>query len=111
MRKLSDRQWDLLEPLLPRQDYTRGGRPRADDRKTIDGIRWILTTGAQWDELPTKYGSGKTVWRRFTQWKKQGVWRAIWQKLLVILDQEDKITWDISYLDGTFASAKKGDQK
>lgn len=111
MRKLSDRQWSILEPLLPKQDYTRGGRPRADDRKTVDGIRWILTTGAQWDELPAKYGSGKTVWRRFTQWKKQGVWRRIWQKLLVILDQEDKITWDISYLDGTFASAKKGDKK
>jgi transposase len=111
MRKLSDRQWSILEPLLPKQDYTKGGRPRADDRTTIDGIRWILTTGAQWDELPVKYGSGKTVWRRFTQWKKQGIWRKIWQKLLVMLDQEDKITWDISYLDGTFASAKKGGAK
>ena len=111
MRKLSEKQWSLLEPLLPKQDYSRGGRPRADDKQTVEGIIWILTTGAQWNELPEKYGSGRTCWRRFTQWKKQGVWKKIWQHLLVLLDRDDKLTWDVSYLDGTFASAKKGDPK
>lgn len=111
MRKLSDKQWSVLQPLLPKQDYTRGGRPRADDKKTVEGIIWILTTGAQWNEVPAKYGSGRTCWRRFTQWKKQGVWKKMWQKLLIMLDRQDKLTWEVSYLDGTFASAKKGGQK
>ena len=111
MRKLSDRQWQIIEPLLPRQDFTRGGRPRKDTRQVFEAIRWVLTTGAQWNEVPTKYGSGKTAWKRFTQWKKQGVWRHVWQHLLVILDRQDKLTWKVSYLDGTFASAKKGEQK
>lgn len=111
MRKLSDKQWNLIQPLLPKQDFSRGGRPRADDRKTIDGIVWILSTGAQWDEVPAKYGSGKTCWERFNKWKKEGVWKKIWKELLVILDKENKITWEISYLDGTFASAKKGEIK
>lgn len=108
MRALSQKQWALIEPLLPKQSYEKGGRPRADDKKTVEGIIWILTTGAQWSELPAKYGKSTTCWRRFTRWKKQGVWRKIWQELLVLLDKQDKIEWDIAYMDGTFASAKKG---
>lgn len=111
MRKLSEKQWSILEPLLPKQDYSRGGRPRAEDKRTVEGIIWVLTTGAQWNEVPVKYGSGRTCWRRFTQWKKQGVWKKIWQQLLVMLDRDNKLTWEVSYLDGTFASAKKGGQK
>ncbi len=97
--------------MLPRQNFTKGGIPRADDKRTVEGILWILTTGAQWNELPAKYGSYVTCWRRFRTWKKQGVWKSIWQKLLVILDKQDKLTWEISYLDGTFAPAKKGGKK
>jgi len=111
MRKLSEKQWSVIEPMLPKQDFSRGGRPRVDNRQIFEAIRWVLTTGAQWNEVPEKYGSGKTAWKRFTQWKRQGVWKKIWQELLVILDKQDKITWEVSYLDGTFASAKKGDQK
>jgi len=111
MRKLSDRQWRILEPLLPKQNFSRGGKPRADDKKTVEGIMWVLTTGAQWNELPLKYGAYTTCWRRFRQWKQQGVWKNIWQKLLIMLDKQDKITWDIAYIDGTFASAKKGGKK
>ena len=111
MRKLSDKQWSIIEPLLPRQNFSVGGRPRKDDRQIFEAIRWILTTGAQWNELPPKYGSGKTAWKRFTAWKKQGVWGNIWQKLLVILDKQEKLTWEVAYLDGTFASAKKGGKK
>jgi len=107
MRKLSDKQWEILSSLLPRQDFSRGGRPRAEDRKVFEAIRWVLTTGAQWDEVPDKYGSGKTAWKRFSQWKRQGVLKDVWQKLLVMLDSEGKIVWDVTYLDGTFASAKK----
>jgi transposase len=111
MRKLSDKQWEILEPWLPRQDFSRGGRPRIDNRQVFEAIRWVLTTGAQWNEVPAKYGSGKTAWKRFRQWKQQGVWKKIWQQLLVMLDKQEKLTWEVSYLDGTFASAKKGEQK
>ena len=111
MRKLSDKQWEIIAPLLPRQDFTHGGRPRKDTRQVFEAIRWVLTTGAQWDEVPRKYGSGKTAWKRFTAWKKQGVWKRVWQHLLVLLDRQDKLSWEVSYLDGTFASAKKGELK
>lgn len=111
MRKISDRQWSVLEPLLPRQDYSKGGRPRADDRKVLEGIIWILRTGAQWNELPTKFGSPMTCWRRLKNWQQQGVWDKIWKHLLKELEKEKKIDWDITFLDGTFAPAKKGGSK
>jgi transposase len=111
MRKLSEKQWAIIEPLLPRQNFSRGGRPRADDRKTIEGIIWILRTGAQWDELPTKYGSPATCWRRLRDWEKQGVWKKIWKQVLKLLDEQDKIVWEVTYMDATFAPAKKGGQK
>ncbi len=111
MRKLSERQWRLIEPLLPRQDFRKGGRPRADDKKTIEGILWVLRTGAQWNELPGKYGSPMTCWRRLKTWQKQGVWKKIWQRLVVLLDKENNVDLEVTYLDGTFAPAKKGGQK
>ena len=111
MRKLSQSQWAVIEPLLPHQDFRKGGRPRANDKKTIEGILWVLRTGAQWNELPVKYGSPMTCWRRLNNWQKKGVWRKIWKKLLIILDKQSKIDLEVTYLDGTFAPAKKGDLK
>lgn len=108
MRKLPEKHWRLIEPLLPKQDFTKGGRPRADDRQTIEGILWILRTGAQWDELPEKYGSPVTCWRRLKEWENQGIWKKIHKQLLKLLDEQDKIVWNISYIDATFAPAKKG---
>ena len=108
MRKLSERQWGLIEPLLPRQDLRKGGRPRADDKRTVEGILWVLRTGAQWNELPTKYGSPMTCWRRLKNWQRQGVWNSIWQRFLVLLDKEEKVSLEVTYLDGTFTPAKKG---
>jgi transposase len=111
MRKLSQRQWSVIEPLLPRQDFRKGGRPRADDKKTIEGILWVLRTGAQWNELPEKYGKPMTCWRRLNSWQKQGVWKKIWKQALIMLDKQDQVSMEVTYLDGTFAPAKKGDAK
>jgi len=106
---LSDQQWELLHPLLPKQRFKKGGRPRADDRKTVEGILWVLKTGAQWGQLPKSYGSPVTCWRRLHQWQEEGVWDRMWKKLLKSLNQEEKLDWAMAFLDGSFAPAKKGD--
>lgn len=111
MRKLSERQWKIIEPLLPKQDYTKGGRPRADDKQTFEGILWILRTGAQWNELPAQYGNPMTCWRRLHTWQKKGVWKKVWETLLGTLNRQDKIVFELFALDATFAPAKKGGQK
>ena len=108
MTALTDKQWAVLEPLLPRQDFTKGGRPRVSDRKTFNGIVWILRTGAQWSELPRRYGAYPTVWRRLKRWEEDGTWERIWKRLVVILSKEDKLLLSVGMVDGTFAPAKKG---
>src|SRR5215470_16173297 len=64
-RALTDAQWERIRPQLPREKrHRRGGRPRADPRRCFEGILWILWTGAPWSELPARYGSPTTCWRR-----------------------------------------------
>src|SRR2546427_648096 len=64
-RALTDAQWERIRPHLPREKrQPHGGRPRADPRRCFEGILWVLRTGAPWSELPPRYGSPATCWRR-----------------------------------------------
>lgn len=108
MTALTEKQWAVLSSLLPKQKFNKGGRPRADDRKTLEGILWILKTGAQWSEMPEKYGSYVTCWRRLKAWEEDGTWERIWRRLVAILSKADKLKLEIGMVDGTFAPAKKG---
>ena len=66
--RLSDAQWARIAPHLPRrQRNPRGGRPPADPRKCLEGILWILWTGAPWKALPRKYSSPTTAAGREAQ--------------------------------------------
>ncbi len=106
---LTDRQWAFICPLLP--PPARTGRPRADDRRTIEGILYVLITGCRWPDLPPEYGAPTTVWRRLKGWGAAGVWTRIWRAALAALDQQGKLDWTMAFLDGSFAPAKKGGDK
>jgi transposase len=74
--ELTDEQWDRLDPLLPpRRPST--GRPALDHRTILNGILWILRTGAPWRDLPERYGNWKTVYSRFRRWQHAGIWDRI----------------------------------
>lgn len=104
--ELSDVQWKVIEPLLP--PPKRMGRPRADDRKTVEGILWVLRTGARWQDVPREYGSPTTCWRRLKEWEEAGVWESIWRAILASLEAQQKLDWAQAFLDGSFVPAKKG---
>jgi Putative transposase of IS4/5 family (DUF4096) len=104
--ELQEEQWELIAPLLPK--HKRRGRPRADDRRTLNGILWILRSGARWRDLPPKYGSRSTCHRRLQEWQDQGVWEGIRLKFLSTLDAQAKLDWRQAFLDGSFVPAKKG---
>jgi len=106
---LIDRQWAFIQPLL--LPPARTGRPRADDRRTIDGIFYVLTTGCRWQDLPRDYGAPTTVWRRLMRWEEEGVWERIWRAALVALDLRSQLDWSMAFLDGSFAPAKNGGEK
>ena len=65
---LPDRQWKLVEPFIPKVACNpRGGRPRADDRACLEGILWVLRSGARWKDLPERFPSPSTCWRRLSE--------------------------------------------
>src|SRR5271157_1728511 len=107
---LTDAQWELIEPLLPkpRQRRDKRGRPPAPNRACCEGILWILQTGAAWRFLPDEFPSPSTCWRRLQRWGDEGVWLEAWPALLGALDEEGLLQWDETFLDGSFAPAKKG---
>jgi transposase len=107
--QLSDEQWQLISDLFPvPKPDPRGGRPRAASRQCLEGILWVLRSGARWKDLPRCFPSYATCWRRFAQWSLEGIWDRAWSRLIRQLDQRGAIDWNQGFADGTFASAKKG---
>src|ERR1700739_4040778 len=108
-RLLTDAQWEKIRPLLPkRPKRPKGGRPRKDDRNVLEGILWILRSGARWCDLPEEFPSPATCWRRLRDWEEQEVWLEIWRAFLSELNERQQLKWSESFLDGSFAPAKKG---
>ncbi len=75
---LSDEEWGVIQPLLPKQGR---GPKRKDDRVILNGIFYILRTGAPWRDLPERYGPRTTVYNHYTRWGERGVWKAIFDGL------------------------------
>lgn len=106
---LTDAQWAKIAPHVPKRKRSpSGGRPRAADRSCLEGILWILRTGARWRDMPAQYPSGVTCWRRLGEWEEQDVWLTLWRAFLSQLDERHQLDWSEAFLDGTFAPAKKG---
>jgi transposase len=101
---LTDQQWQQLQPLLPPQKPTTG-RPAKDHRTIINGILWVLRTGAPWRDLPERYGPWPTVASRFYRWRQDG----LWERLLASVQQQSnirgKVNWELHYVDGTIVRA------
>jgi transposase len=111
-RGLTKAHWAAIRVHLPQsKPSARGGRPRLPDRRCFEGILWILWTGAQWSELPRRYGSPSTCWRRLRQWEETGVLLKLWRAFLAQLNDQQKLRWDECFADGSFIPAKKGGRK
>ena len=85
--ELTDRQWQRISDLLPGKAGD-PGRTGADNRLFVNGVLWVLRSGAHWHDLPARYGKWKTVHKRFTRWAKAGVWERVFASLSKDLDNE-----------------------
>ena len=107
--ELTDEQWELIEPLLPQIKHQDGrGRPRIKDRAVLNGIFWILRTGAAWADLPKRFPSYQTCHRRFQEWVASGALRAVLEALAEDLRSRGELDLSECFIDGTFVVAKKG---
>ena len=84
---ISDKAWAILEPMLPGQRGQWGGIAE-DNRRFINGVFWILRTGAPWRDLPPDYGKWGTVHQRFRRWRDKGIWEKILEALIDDPDYE-----------------------
>ena len=107
--ELTDEQWEMVEPVLrPARRSDNRGRPWHDTRLVLNGVLWVLGTGAQWRELPEKYPPFQTCHRRFQQWVRSGKFEQALGVLARHLHKRGQLNLDEAFVDATFASAKKG---
>ena len=78
--ELSDQQWKRIEPLLLGKPGD-PGQTRRNNRLFVEGVLWVLRSGARWQDLPERYGKWKSVHKRFTRWAKVGVWERVFEAL------------------------------
>src|SRR5438105_4912139 len=109
---VSDKLWELVEPLLPVKErrFRYPGRKRLPDRRALQGILFVLHTGISWPHLPLElgFGSGVTCWRRLDEWQKAGVWERLHELLLARLRAAGEIEWSRAVADSSHVQAKKG---
>ncbi len=102
--ELTDEQFAKLLSHLPPQK-PRTGRPAKDHRLVLEGILWVLRTGAPWRDLPQRYGSWRTVYSRFRRWQQAGLWDRILAALQRQADADGRLDWALHFVDSTIVRA------
>jgi transposase len=81
--ELADHEWAAIKPMLPNKPR---GVPRVNDRRVLNGIFWVLRSGAPWRDLPDGFGPYTTCYNRFVRWRRAGVWGRIMAALATAHD-------------------------
>jgi transposase len=102
---LTDQEWQRLEPLLPPQKSAEAGGQYRDHRQVINGILWVLRTGAPWRDLPGRYGPWGTCYSRFRRWSEQGIWESVLEHLQAQEDAAGGLDWREAALDSSTIKA------
>src|ERR671933_867638 len=101
---LTDAQWRRLEPLLP-PERPRTGRPNHEHRTILNGILWVLRSGAPWRDLPERFGPVGTVSSRFYRWRQAGIWQRVLEALQTKAEAAGLIEWDLHFVDSSVVRA------
>src|SRR3954447_6789282 len=100
--ELSEPQWRRIAPRLPHRKHRgRAGHPFNDPRPIVNGILWILHTGAPWRDLPDRYGPWETVFAAFNRGGEDAPWPRIAPSLWDKLDARAKIAHALWFIEGT----------
>ena len=108
--ELSDAAWALIGPLLPQPKSGPGrrGRPAKSARTMLNGVLWLLRTGAPWRDLPRfRFGPWQTVYTRFSCWRAEGVIDRLVEGLQGQLNEDGAIDWNLWCVDGSVSRAAR----
>lgn len=110
---LTTAQWEIVLPILKKtrdRRYKKKGRPvKHSDQAIMEGVLWILKTGARWKDLPSQFPPYTTVYQRFRKWEQKGLIRQVLQALARDLKRRGDLDLSECHIDATFIPAKKGD--
>ena len=104
--ELDDARWSRIEPLLPPR--AKEGKPRADDRSTVNGVLFVLVTGCRWVDVPRRYGDDSTANRRLRRWEREGVWKRIMDALVDEGYGKGVVEMEELSIDSSTVAARKG---
>jgi len=106
--ELSDSQWGRIRRFFPhRTHHHQRGRPWEPHRRIVNGILWILHTGAPWRDVPARYGPWQTVYGRFRRWRQDGTWARIVTRLLGRLERRGQVGHQLWCVDGTIVRGSR----
>jgi putative transposase len=106
---ISDALWNEIAPLLPApKPKKKRGRPRADDRRMMTAIFYVMRTGIQWTALPHSLSPHSTAHDRFQEWREAGLFERLWQEGLYAYDEQVGIEWEWQAMDGAMTKAPLG---
>ena len=103
--EIDDAHWVLIREFFP--DNRRQGHPWRDHRQVLNGILWVLFSGAPWRDMPERYGPWQTVYDYFRNWRANGTFDRILQTLQIRLDRQGRIDWDLWFVDGSNVRAAR----
>ena len=106
-QELTDSQWKMIKQHLPPPAKT--GRPRCDDRTTVNGIIYVLISGCRWSEMPRRYGSKSTAHLRLQSWQQKNIWKKILSCAIKSAHKSGKINLQKISVDSSSIPAKKGE--
>ena len=102
--ELTDDGWEHIAALLPTQ---RRGGEWAEHRTVLNGVFWVLNSGAQWRGLPERYGKWETIYGRYRRCTREGLFSRILARLHVSLDAQGRIDWSVFDVDGSNVRAHR----
>lgn len=105
--ELTDEHWSLIEPILPPQRRTTRGGVWRDHRTVVNGIFWILFSGAAWRDLPERYGPRQTAHDRFGRWQRDGTWDRVLATLRLKADERGLLDYSQYNADSTSIRATR----
>ena len=87
--ELTSEEWERIKELLPPERTEKKGRPSKDNKTMLNGMLWLARSGAQWRELPPRYGKWSGVYTRFRKWRDSGVLESVFRALSADADMEN----------------------
>ncbi len=107
--RLPDGLWERIEPILREHDPPKPtGRPRVDQRATLDAVVFRLRAGCQWNRLPAEFPDDSSVHRTFQRWVEKGILDRVWATLVEECDELGGVDWEWQAADGAMGKARFG---